>query len=145
MVSVEDLADRPPVPVEDGDVRDLGRHRVRTIVTPNVPHGFDAQVLFEETTRTLFCGDLFTQFGDGPALVHDIDLVGLALQADDAFGANLTPVTAPTIRRLAALEPRTLALMHGPAFAGDCTAVLRDLADAYEARFVDQCRQVVSV
>ena len=93
-------------------------------------------MLFDETTGTLFCGDLFTQSGDGPALVHDADLVGPALAAEDMFRATcLTADTAPTLRRLADLEPRTLALMHGPAFAGDCAAALRDLADAYEARF----------
>jgi flavorubredoxin len=144
MVSVDDLADRPPVPAADDEVRDLGGRAVRTLCTPNVPHGFDAQVMFEETTRTLLCGDLFTQFGGGSALVHDgAALVAAALQADDAFGANLTPSTAPTLRRLAALEPRTLALMHGPAFVGDGGQALRDLADAYQARFVAQCEEAV--
>lgn len=134
-VSLDDLADRPPQRVADGEVRDLGGHRIRTIVTPHVPHGWEAQVLFDETTRTLLCGDLFTRIGDGPALVHDVDLITPAMEAEDMFGATcLTPATAPTLRRLAALEPRTLALMHGPAFAGDCTAALHDLADAYEVR-----------
>ena len=144
MVSINDLADRPPVVAGEDDVADIGGHRMRTFFTPNVPHGFDAQVMFDETSRTLLCGDLFTQFGGGPALVHDEEaLVAAALVADDAFGANLTPFTAPTLRRLAALEPRTLALMHGPAFVGDGGKALRDLADAYEARFVAQCQQVV--
>lgn len=134
-VSLDDLADRPPQRTADGEVRDLGGHRIRTIVTPHVPHGWEAQVLFDETTRTLLCGDLFTRIGDGPALVHDVDLIAPAMEAEDVFGATcLTPSTAPTLRRLAELEPRTLALMHGPAFAGDCAAALHDLADAYEAR-----------
>jgi flavorubredoxin len=136
MVSVDDLADRPPVPVADDSPRDLGGHRIRTIVTPHVPHGWEAQVLYDETTGTLLCGDLFTRTGDGAALVHDADLIGPALAADDLFGATcLTPSTAPTLRALAELEPRTLALMHGPAYAGDGAAPLRALADAYEARF----------
>ncbi len=135
MVSLEDMADRPPEPVDDGDRHDLGGHVIRTVATPHVPHGWEAQVLYDETTRTLLCGDLFTQLGDGPALVHDTDLVGPALEADDVFGATaLTPSTAPTLRGLADLEPRTLALMHGPAFVGDSPGALRDLADAYEAR-----------
>ncbi len=93
-------------------------------------------MLYDETTGTLLCGDLFTRTGDGAALVHDADLIGPALAADDLFGATcLTPSTAPTLRALAELEPRTLALMHGPAYAGDGAAALRALADAYEARF----------
>lgn len=134
-ISLNDLADRPPQQTADGEVRDLGGHRIRTIVTPHVPHGWEAQVLFDETTRTLLCGDLFTRIGDGPALVHDVDLIAPAMAAEDVFRATcLTPSTAPTLRRLAELEPRTLALMHGPAFAGDCATALNDLADAYEAR-----------
>ena len=68
MVSLNDLADRPPVPLANGQVLELGTHRVRHIDTPHVPHGWEARVLFEETTRTLLCGDLFTQLGQGPAL-----------------------------------------------------------------------------
>ena len=136
MVSLNDLCDRPPEPIVDVNGHDLGGHLMRCIVTPHVPHGWEAQVLFDQTTRTLFCGDLFAQVGDGPAIVHDVDLVQPALDAEDMFGATaLTASTAPTIRQLAELEPRTLALMHGPAFAGDCTQALLDLADAYEARF----------
>jgi flavorubredoxin len=134
-VSLNDLADRPPVVASDTEALDIGGHRILTIPTPHVPHGWEAQVVFDETTGTLFCGDLFTQVGDGPALVHDTDLLGPALAAEDIFqGTSLTPGTAPTLRRLAALKPRTLALMHGPAFVGDCSATLLELADAYEAR-----------
>jgi len=136
MVSLNDLCDREPRPLAEGEVIDLGGHRVRAIATPHVPHGWEAQVLFDETTRTLFCGDLFTQVGESAAIVHDSDVVGAALVAEDIFGATgLTAATAPTIRALADLEPRTLALMHGPAFAGDCRQALLDLADAYEERF----------
>jgi flavorubredoxin len=143
-VSLNDLCDRPPVAADDRGY-DLGGHTVTIHATPHVPHGWEAQVLFDETTRTLFCGDIFTQIGDGPALVHDVDLIGPALAAEDLFHAtSLTPDTAPTLRRLAELEPRTLALMHGPAFAGDCTKALLDLADAYEARFRTACEQEVA-
>ena len=134
-VSLNDLADRPPVVASDAEPLDIGGHEVLTIPTPHVPHGWEAQVVFDETTGTLFCGDLFTQVGDGPALVHDTDLLAPALSAEDIFqGTSLTPGTAPTLRRLAALKPRTLALMHGPAFVGDCSAALLELADAYETR-----------
>jgi flavorubredoxin len=139
-VSVADLADRPPVVADPDQPLDIGGHRIRTIPTPHVPHGWEAQVLFDEVTRTLFCGDLFTQVGDGPALVHDADLIGPAIAAEEQFrGTCLTAATAPTIRGLAALEPRTLALMHGPAYAGDGAAALLALANAYEAQFLASC------
>ena len=145
MVSLNDLADRPPHPLGDDATLDVGDHLLRVIPTPHVPHGWEAQVMFDETTRTLFCGDLFTQIGAGPALVHDADLIQPALDAEDMFGATaLTAATAPTLRRLADLEPRTLALMHGPAFAGDCRQALLDLADAYEARFTASIPQAVA-
>jgi flavorubredoxin len=135
MVSLNDLCDRPPVVAMPDEAREVGGRSIRTIATPHVPHGWEAQVVFDETTRTLFCGDLFTQTGVGPAIVHDADIVQPALDAEDMFhGTGLTPDTAATIRRLADLEPRTLALMHGPAYAGNCRQALLDLADAYEAR-----------
>ncbi len=134
IVSVDDLADRPPRRLSDGEVIDLGGKRIRSIDTPHVPHGWDAHVLFEETTGTLLCGDLFTAMGPSPALTEE-DLLEPALQAEDVFRATcLTPETAPTIRRLAAIEPTTLGLMHGPSFGGDAAGQLRRLADAYEER-----------
>ena len=136
MVSVGDMADRPPRAVEDGEVLDIGGHRLRFITTPHVPHGWEAQVVFDETTSTLLCGDLLGQIGDGPALVHDVDMVTPAIEAENLFGSTApTASAAPTIHRLADLAPRTLALMHGPAFAGDCAAALHGLADAYADRF----------
>jgi flavorubredoxin len=133
-VSVRDLADRPPRALREAEVLDLGGKRVRIIATPHVPHGWDAQVLFEETTGTLFCGDLFTHTGDGEA-VTDGDLLKPATDAEDLFGATaLTPMTAPTLRRLAELAPKTLALMHGSSFRGDGRAALLALADQYEQR-----------
>jgi flavorubredoxin len=136
MVSIADMADRPPLPLAEGEFLDIGGHRLRQISTPHVPHAWEAQVLFDETSGTLLCGDLFTQVGNGPALVHDADVVGPALAAEEMFHAtSLTASTAPTMRTLAELAPRTLALMHGPSFTGDCAAALRDLADGYAARF----------
>jgi hypothetical protein len=82
----------------------------------------------------LLCGDLFTQVGPAPALVHDDDLISPALEAEDIFKAScLTPQTAPTMRGLAELEPTTLGLMHGPSYAGMGGQALRDLANAYGA------------
>jgi flavorubredoxin len=145
MVSVNDLADRPPRALEDGEVLDLGGHRLRLIATPHVPHGWEAQIVFDETTSTLLCGDLFTQAGEPPALVHDADMVAPAMAAEDLFHAScLTPATAPTIRGLAELSPRTLALMHGPAFAGDGAAALHGLADGYADLFRASLEPAVS-
>jgi len=133
-VSVNDLADRPPRPLRDGEVIDLGGKRVRRIETPHVPHGWDAGLFFEETTSTLLCGDLFTATGVSPALTEH-DIVGPALRAEDAARATcLTPSTGPVIRALAGLRPRALGLMHGPAYIGDCAQALRDLACAYDQR-----------
>ncbi len=134
MTSVNDLAIRPPRALDDGEVLDLGGKRVRYLATPHVPHCWDAGVIFEETTRTLFCGDLFAQIGNSPAL-SDADIVTPALAAEDVFGATaFTPNTAPTLRRLATYYPSQLALMHGPTFNGDCQDALYTLADAYEER-----------
>ncbi|MFA5883171.1 MAG: MBL fold metallo-hydrolase [Acidimicrobiia bacterium] len=134
MVSVADQAVRAPRPLADGEVIDLGGKRIRHLSTPHVPHGWDAGVMYEETTGTLFAGDLFTALGDGPATGTD-DIVGPAFTAEDVFGAtSLTPLAAPTIRRLADLAPATVALMHGPAYTGDGAAALADLADGYAAR-----------
>ena len=139
MVSVNDLADRPPRPVADGEVIDLGGKRVRHLDTPHVPHGWDAHLLFEETTGTLLCGDLFTATGNSPALTED-DIVEPALVAEEMFLATcLTPATAPTIRSLTDLHPRTLGLMHGPSFSGDVQGALHALAGGYDERFRKAC------
>jgi flavorubredoxin len=135
MVSLNDMADRLPRVLADGATIDLGRgKRVRYIDTPHIPHGWDAGVLYEEGTRTLLCGDLFTQIGDGPALTEG-DVVGPAIAAEDLFRySSLNPGMGATIRGLTKLAPRTLALMHGPSFAGDGAAALRALADDYDRR-----------
>lgn len=134
MVSLNEMADRPPRPLANGETIELGAMRVRHIDTPHVPHGWEARVLYEETTGTLLCGDLFTHFGDGPALTED-DIIGPAGVAEDAFHAtSLAPSTPATIHQLAELAPRTLALMHGSSFTGDCAGMLHALADNYRDR-----------
>ena len=139
MVSLNDMADRAPRELTDGETIDLGGgKRVRYIDTPHTPHGWDAGVLYEESTRTLMCGDLFTQLGDGPALTED-DIVGPAIAAEDLFKYScLNPGMGTTIRGLSKLAPRTLALMHGPSFTGDGGAALRALADDYDRRIFDR-------
>lgn len=134
MVSLGDMADRPPVALADGQILELGKHRLRHIETPHVPHGWEARLLFDETTSTLFCGDLMTRMGDGAA-VSDADPVEAAGEAEDVFRSTcLTPATGATIRELAALNPTTLAIMHGSSFSGDGAAALNALADGYDER-----------
>lgn len=132
LVSLNDLADRPPVVIGDEPL-DLGSHRLRFIATPHVPHNWESGLWFDETTRTLLCGDLFTTLGDGPAVVED-DLVDQAMLAEELF--SQTAVTSglfSTLDQLAALEPTTLATMHGASFRGDGGTQLRALRAAYAA------------
>lgn len=132
MVSLNDLADRPPRALADGEVLDLGGKRVRWIDTPHVPHAWESGLMFEETTGTLFCGDLFTRTGAYDAVTRE-SIVPPAITAEDAFHATaLTPSTGRTIRRLAALKPNRLAVMHGAVFEGDCASELERLADYYD-------------
>jgi flavorubredoxin len=135
LVSLNDFADRTPHVLQDGQVIDLGQgKRVRYIDTPHTPHGWDAGVVLEESTGTLLCGDLFTQLGNGPALTEG-DIVGPASAAEDLFRySSLSPGMGKTIRTLARVSPRTLALMHGPSFSGDGAAALHALADEYDRR-----------
>jgi flavorubredoxin len=136
MVSLNDLADRPPRPLADGEILDLGDKRVRHLDTPHVPHAWEARVLYEETTGTLLCGDLFTHLGNGPALTTD-DIVEPAMQAEAMFrSTSLAPDTADVMRRLGDLAPNTLALMHGSSFSGDGAKALNNLAAAYETQYL---------
>ena len=136
LVSVNEMADRPPRPMADGETIELGAMRVRHLDTPHVPHGWDARVLYEETTGTLLCGDLFTHLGDGPAITED-DIIEPSIEAEELFRSTaLAPDTAAVMRRLGDMSPKTLALMHGSSFSGDCTKALYDLASAYESRFL---------
>ncbi|MGJ0622376.1 MAG: MBL fold metallo-hydrolase [Methylocystis sp.] len=133
MVSLNDLADRPPRALADGESIDIGGRRVRYIDTPHVPHAWESGLIFEERTSTLFCGDLLTQIGQGPALVTE-SVLSAAIAAESVFQATaLTPATGPTIRMLATLAPRRLAMMHGSSYEGDCATLLSELAYYYEA------------
>lgn len=128
---LNDLEGRPPVARKDGDVLDLGGKRVRWLETPHLPHNWEAVLLFEEATGTLFCSDVFTQMGKTPATTSD-DIVAPAIETERRMRfMPITPDTTPSLRRLAGLRPRTLALMHGPAFTGDAAAALEGLAAHY--------------
>lgn len=134
MVNVNDFAARPAKGLADGEVLDTGRYRFRFCATPQLPHGWDAGLLFEETRQTLFCSDLFHQEGDGEAIT-DADLserVRAAMSKMQAGPlANYIPYTSATgtaLQKLAGLNPQTLAVMHGSSFAGDGAGALRGLA-----------------
>jgi len=128
MVSLNDLADRPPRVLANNETLDLGGMSVRYIDTPHVPHAWESGLIYEETTRTLFTGDLFTQLGNGPAITEE-SIVKNAIVAEDAFHAMaLTPHTPSTIRGLKDLGADQLAVMHGSCFRGDCGAELDALA-----------------
>lgn len=134
MVSLTDLADRAPRALANNEVLDIGGHRMRWLDTPHVPHAWEAGLLYDETTRTLFCGDLFTQTGSYPATTTD-DIIGPAIAGEDLFRASsLAPTSGATVRQLADLDVATLALMHGPAYTDNCRVALLDLADDYDTR-----------
>ena len=131
---LNEMADRPPRTLADGEVLDLGGKKVKHIATPHLPHNWEAALCHEETTGTLFCSDLFTQLGECPATTTG-DVVGPATATEEKF--RFVPVTADTgraIRRLGELAPRTLALMHGPAFVGEARRPLESLAGYYDER-----------
>jgi flavorubredoxin len=131
---VTDMANRAPRALKDGEVVDLGGKKVRWLDTPHVPHNWDAGLLYEEITGTLFSSDLFTQFGPCAATTTG-DIVDAAIATEKAVPfMPTTPQAEPTLRRLAALAPKTIALMHGPAFTGDGAAALNALADHYASK-----------
>lgn len=135
MVSLNDLADRPPVVIGEEPL-DIGGHVMRFVPTPHVPHNWESGLWFDETSRTLLAGDLFTSVGDGPALV-ETDLIEAARVGEEAFHYTSLGAAVPnTIDELAELQPATLALMHGSSFHGDGGSQLRALAADYRDALV---------
>ncbi|MGH8012457.1 MAG: MBL fold metallo-hydrolase [Candidatus Binataceae bacterium] len=131
---LNDMIERPSRALADDEIIDLGGKRVRHLDTPHLPHCWDAGLLYEETTRTLFCSDLFTQTGDCPALT-DKDIVEPALAIEKMLPfSSIPPNAAPMVRRLAALSPEVLAIMHGSSFRANVPAALEALAAYYESR-----------
>lgn len=131
MVSIADLADRPPRALADGELLSLGTHAVRWYDTPHLPHAWECGFLMEERTRTLLCGDLFTQPGADLPPVTESDILG----PSEAFRRQMdyfshTKHAPAMLERLAAAQPTTLGCMHGSAWRGDGAALLRALADS---------------
>ncbi|MBS0171996.1 MAG: MBL fold metallo-hydrolase [Nitrospira sp.] len=138
LVSVDDcLARRPAKGMTDGEVLQTGRYRFQFLATPHVPHCWESGLLFEETQRTLLCSDLFHQAGNSEPVTQS-DVVGRCREVLTEYQqgplANYMPyctLTDPTLNRLAALKPKTLATMHGSVYAGDGAQALRDLAQVF--------------
>ncbi|HNS26916.1 MAG TPA: hypothetical protein PKN91_02225 [Steroidobacteraceae bacterium] len=131
MVSVDDIATRPARALADGEILRTGRHAFKWLDTPHVPHGWECGLMMEMETRTLLCGDLFTQGGDGSVAVTDGDI----LSPSEAFRRAMdyyahAPQTGATLERLAREQPQVLACMHGSAWRGDGAALLRALASS---------------
>jgi flavorubredoxin len=135
MVSINDIADRAPHALGDGDSLALGRHSLRWFDTPHLPHAWDCGLMFDDSTRTLLCGDLFTQGGKGEEALVETDILG----PSEAFRGAMdyyahTPNTGAMLERLAAQVPATLACMHGSAWTGDGAGLLRALAQSIAQR-----------
>ena len=133
LVSIGDIADRPPRALDDEETISLGTHTVRWLASPHLPHGWDCGFLMEETTRTLMCGDLFTQGGAAHEPVTEDDI----LEPSEAFRGDLdyfsqTKNAPALIERLAAANPPTLACMHGASWRGDGARLLRALGARLE-------------
>lgn len=131
LLSTGDFADRPPRALADGEKLSLGTKTVQWLDAPHVPHGWDCGFLAETSTRTLFCGDLFTQPGSDTTPIGDGDILGPSEAMRAAMDYYANPRGArPVLERFAALEPTTLAVMHGTCFRGDGSRLLRALAEA---------------
>jgi flavorubredoxin len=143
-VNVNDFTGRESRALPDGGTFATGKYKFRYCRTPHLPHGWDAGVLFEETQGTLFCSDLFHQIGDVEAITT-ADVVGRSREALEEYQAGIlaeympyTPLTEQNLKKLADLKPKTLAIMHGSSFVGDCARALDDmnvvLRDVFELR-----------
>lgn len=134
LVSIDDLADRKPRALADGELISLGRHSVRWFDAPHVPHAWECGFLQEERTSTLLCGDLFTQGGTGHPPLTESDILGPSevFRRDMDYFSH-TKNARTVLERLASTQPQTLACMHGSAWRGDGAKLLRALADELDA------------
>lgn len=130
MTSVDDMATRPAHSMADGDTLDLGEHSVKWLHTPHLPHGWETGYLFETKTKTLFCGDLFTQpgFGQPPVVETDILEISEDFRKPMDYFSHTSNCTI-LIEKLASEKPQLLAAMHGSAWRGDGASLLRKLGE----------------
>lgn len=129
MVSVQDFADRPPRALADGEELSLGKKKVRWLDAPHLPHNWECGFMFESTTRTLLCGDLFTQGGTDNPPITERDILGPSEALRKSMGGVAIEAGArKLLTKLASTEPTTLATMHGSSFRGDGAALLLGLA-----------------
>lgn len=135
MVSVNDFSSKEAKILSPDDGLETGKHRFRYYHTPQLPHGWDAGVLFEETHRTLFCSDLFHQNGQVEPL-SSVSVADRCRQVMTAYQAsplaNYVPYTKNTeaiLKGLGSLGAKTLAIMHGSSFCGDCGNAFDELAE----------------
>jgi flavorubredoxin len=134
-VSVRDIADREPRALADGESVELGRHTVQWLYTPHLPHAWECGYLFDQSTRTLFCGDLFTQGGHEHVALTTSDILDTSedMRAQMDYFAH-APNSRSLLARLAELSPTTLACMHGASYSGGGSKLLLELADRLEGR-----------
>ena len=131
MVQMNDLSDRPPRGLADGEELSLGEKRLRWLDAPHLPHNWECGYMFESTTKTLLCGDLFTHGGaDGPPVTESEVLSPSEAMRKAMGGVAIEAHTRSLIEKLASTEPTTLALMHGSSYRGNGHALLLGLADA---------------
>jgi flavorubredoxin len=134
LTSLNDYADREPRGFGDGEEFSIGSRRMKWLYTPHVPHGWDCGILFDQSTKTLLCGDLFTQPGGNPPAVTESEVLtaseGMREMMD--YYSHATSTSA-ILERLASLQPSTLACQHGSAYRGDGAALLRELVATIES------------
>lgn len=133
LTSLNDFASRPARGLKDGEGFSIGSRRMKWLYTPHVPHGWDCGILFDLSTKTLLCGDLFTQPVANMPPVTETEVLsaseGMREMMD--YYAHATSTSA-TLERLASLQPSMLACQHGSAYRGDGAALLRELAATVE-------------
>jgi flavorubredoxin len=137
LVNINDFIDKRPRVLASGEILETGRHRYRFLETPQVPHAWDASLIYEETTQTLFSSDLLLQNGNLPPVTEQ-DVVEAARRALQSYEAGPlahpyphSPWTDATLQMLAGLKPQLIAVMHGSCYRGDGEHALRGLADMF--------------